>query len=879
MRLLIALLLLWVTTIVAQEQQRFERDYENRIYYTFYTPNGAPEAASIVAQQLGARFEGQVGELPQYYWVSESRHQLNKRSGDLVQRFEASRERRKHKKRRRLSNVEDPIDQIERVDRQIPRRRLYKRGVLPVRQLEDDNALYPPVIENVGEEQSINHETISIDWLLDQPDGFETLKQSLNVFDPGFEQQWHLVNQEQRGNDVNVTGVWSQGITGQNVVVAILDDGLDMESEDLKDNFFAEGSYDFNARTELPKPRLDDDNHGTRCAGEIAAVKNDVCGVGMAFGAKVAGIRILSEDITDAEEAEALNYKYQDNHIYSCSWGPPDLGQVVEAPQGIVLDAMINGIHNGRNGSGTIFVFASGNGGANDDNCNYDGYTNSMYTITVGAIDRLGNHPYYAERCSAQLVVTYSSGSGGHIYTTDVGHNVCSSRHGGTSAAAPLAAGIFALVLSVRPDLSWRDMQYLCVETALPISIEDSDWDTLPSGRMYNHKYGYGKLDAYAIVERAKTFESVGPQTYLQLSTTPFEKQDIPDLTDLSGNVDKSGALTSVITITQDMVDAAGLGRVEHVTATVNIEHGRRGDLETLLESPNNIVSQLGAPRKFDTSSEGFVDWTFMTVKHWEEDPIGNWTLRIIDAKNPQFTGKFINWTLTLWGETIPDFQSIPIHIPSSLPDDQTEDTPFIPNNPISPIESDQDDSAMDIDHEATLPSTPDQENPSTEQSDDIFVPPPFIPTNIDPMDDGTIYDVSDRSHDDHRSFFAYTIGALLIVVVGGSVATIVRKRLATSESISQTTAYTSVNRHDPPDQYEFDVFKSHGRRHHHHHPPLLERVSEETESDLDKEVSSTTQHFISTSSNNSPMSKRQASFKKSSTEAKGKSILRPSSS
>ena len=330
------------------------------------------------------------------------------------------------------------------------------------------------------------------------------------------------------------------------------------------------------------------------------------------------GIRILSEDITDGEEAEALNYKYQDNHIYSCSWGPPDLGEVAEAPQGIVLDAIINGIENGRNGSGTIFVFASGNGGANDDNCNFDGYTNSMYTITVGAIDRLGNHPYYAERCAAQLVVTYSSGSGGHIYTTDVGRNVCSSRHGGTSAAAPLAAGIFALVLSVRPDLSWRDMQHLCVETAVPVSIEDSDWDTLPSGRMYNHKFGYGKLDAYAIVERAKTFENVRPQTYLQLSMQPFDKQDIPDLTDLSGNVvDKSGALTSTITVTQDMVDAAGLGRVEHVTATVNIEHGRRGDLETLLESPNDIVSQLGAPRKFDSSSEGFVDWTFMTVKHW----------------------------------------------------------------------------------------------------------------------------------------------------------------------------------------------------------------------------------------------------------------------
>lgn len=45
------------------------------------------------------------------------------------------------------------------------------------------------------------------------------------------------VNPKQRGNDINVTGVWAQGITGRNVVVAILDDGLDMDSQDLADNF------------------------------------------------------------------------------------------------------------------------------------------------------------------------------------------------------------------------------------------------------------------------------------------------------------------------------------------------------------------------------------------------------------------------------------------------------------------------------------------------------------------------------------------------------------------------------------------------------------------------------------------------------------------
>lgn len=178
---------------------------------------------------------------------------------------------------------------------------------------------------------------------------------------------------------------------------------------------FAEGSYDFNDHTELPIPRLKDDQHGTRCAGEIAAVPNDVCGVGVAYGSKIAGVRILSAPISDADEAAALNYAYQLNDIYSCSWGPPDDGRSMEAPDGLILKAMVNGVQKGRDGKGSVFVFAAGNGGGSDDQCNFDGYTNSIFSVTVGAVDRKGLHPYYSEMCAAMMVVAPSSGSGDHI--------------------------------------------------------------------------------------------------------------------------------------------------------------------------------------------------------------------------------------------------------------------------------------------------------------------------------------------------------------------------------------------------------------------------------------------------------------------------------
>jgi len=230
----------------------------------------------------------------------------------------------------------------------------------------------------------------------------------------------------------------------------------------------ADDSYDFNDHEPLPTPKNFDDHHGTRCAGQVAALKNNVCGVGIAYESKVAGVRILSGPISDVDEAVALNYGFQNVSIYSCSWGPPDNGQSMEGPGYLIKKAVVNGINKGRNGKGSIFVFASGNGAAQGDQCNFDGYTNSIYSITVAAIDYKGMHPYYSESCAANMIVAYSSGGGQHIVriflshlvclftyhlfqvTTDKGQNSCATTHGGTSAAAPNAVGVFALALEAR---------------------------------------------------------------------------------------------------------------------------------------------------------------------------------------------------------------------------------------------------------------------------------------------------------------------------------------------------------------------------------------------------------------------------------------------
>lgn len=65
----------------------------------------------------------------------------------------------------------------------------------------------------------------------------------------------------------------------------------------------------------------------------------------------------------------------------------------------------------GRGGLGSIFVWASGNGGRERDSCNCDGYTNSIYTLSISSTTQYGNVPWYSEACSSTLATTYSSGN------------------------------------------------------------------------------------------------------------------------------------------------------------------------------------------------------------------------------------------------------------------------------------------------------------------------------------------------------------------------------------------------------------------------------------------------------------------------------------
>ncbi|XP_073480637.1 neuroendocrine convertase 1 isoform X1 [Aquarana catesbeiana] len=574
---------------------------------------GGPEEALALADELGYDYGGQIGSLPNHFLF-------------------------KHRDHPRRSRRSAP--------------HITKR-------LYDDNRV------SWAEQQYLKQRTKR---------GYVMNTDSEDLFnDPLWKNQWYLrdtrVNPKLPKLDLHVIPVWRKGITGKGSVVTVLDDGLEWNHTDIYVNYDPEASYDFNDNDKDPFPRYDITNenktstrryfrrHGTRCAGEVAMVANNhKCGVGVAFNAKVGGIRMLDGVVTDAIEASSIGFNPQHVDIYSASWGPNDDGKTVEGPGRLAEKAFEYGIKQGRNGKGSIFVWASGNGGRQGDNCDCDGYTDSIYTISISSASQQGLSPWYAEKCSSTLATAYSSGdyTDQRIVSADL-HNDCTETHTGTSASAPLAAGIFALALEQNPNLTWRDMQHLVVWTSEYDPLANNPgWKKNGAGLMVNSRFGFGLLNAKALVDLAD------PKTW---KTVPEKKICIIKDSDFTPRL-----FRSVDEITIEIPTKACEGQdnyiksLEHLQLEATIEYTRRGDLHITLISPSGTKTVLLTERERDTSTNGFKNWAFMSVHSWGEDPAGTWTVKITDvSKRLENEGRIVNWKLVLHGtSTCPDHMTNP---------------------------------------------------------------------------------------------------------------------------------------------------------------------------------------------------------------------------
>jgi len=359
-----------------------------------------------------------------------------------------------------------------------------------------------------------------------------------NPNDQYFPNQWHLNNENgaalgYSGNDhAHVLSAWNvlEGFKtskGEGVKLAVIDDGFDLDHEDLAGRFLP--GKDFDDGDDLPYPGPQG-AHGTCCAGVAGASTNNGIGVaGACPDCNLIPIRMKMTGLSSLDQGAIETFTWaadQGAHIISNSWGPPDNGGAVDMGQPL-KDLVKNLTTEGRDGKGIIILFAAGNG---NESIEGDGFASNPDVFGIGGTNAAGKRCSYSDfGPSLDFVApsndTDSSGGDGWaggayidgIWSTDntsggyvpgqlagdeSGKYV--SEFGGTSSACPLAAGITGLVLFANPELTKDQVYEIFKTTSDKVSMGfvnpgEGDYD----GNGFSTHYGYGRINACEAVKKA----------------------------------------------------------------------------------------------------------------------------------------------------------------------------------------------------------------------------------------------------------------------------------------------------------------------------------------------------------------------------------------
>ena len=302
-----------------------------------------------------------------------------------------------------------------------------------------------------------------------EPDYYRYAKTTLPN-DSRFSDLWGLHNTGQNNGtvdaDIDAPEAWDLTTGNPDVVVAVIDSGVDYNHEDLRANMWRNPSeilgngidddgngyvddyHGINAIANSGDP-MDDDRHGTHASGSIAAVGNNGIGVtGVCWNCKIMALRFLSKDGsgTISDEIECIQYAVnQGVKIVSGSFGEYSFSQSEKA----AIDAARN--------SGVLFMFAVGNDGENNDiKPHYPSSNNSENIIAVGISDRFDRLVSWSDY---GLTTVDVAAPGDNILSTVLNNGY--QRESGASMATPHVAGLAALLKSYNPGLNWLDIKNL----------------------------------------------------------------------------------------------------------------------------------------------------------------------------------------------------------------------------------------------------------------------------------------------------------------------------------------------------------------------------------------------------------------------------------
>jgi subtilisin family serine protease len=320
--------------------------------------------------------------------------------------------------------------------------------------------------------------------------------------DPFVGDQWHLENTGQNGwtpgVDINAALAWTRS-TGAGGIIAVFDSGVDSDHPDLD----VIPGWDYVDSDDDPNPDVSTSEapHGTCVAGLAAARGNNGLGVaGVAYDSKVYAVRLLGASSTLSSLYSAFAEAVDAGAwVLNNSWGfgTSDCPDVPE--YSIFRDAMDYAEMHGRGGLGTAVVFAAGNGNCDISN---DGLLAQPEVIAVAATNGNDDREGYS---SFGAYVDVAAPSGGTLTTDIVGDDGYGSWKGdpdyygyfsGTSAAAPVASGVLALMFAANARLTAAQARRVLCETAVKVDVENGEYDD----KGWSKYYGCGRVDAGAAV-------------------------------------------------------------------------------------------------------------------------------------------------------------------------------------------------------------------------------------------------------------------------------------------------------------------------------------------------------------------------------------------
>ncbi|ARV43894.1 S8 family serine peptidase [Bacillus inaquosorum] len=346
------------------------------------------------------------------------------------------------------------------------------------------------------------------EFLFAEPQFIEQISSRYKPTDPNYNKQWQWKNNGSAecttNADVHAEEAWDL-TRGFGIRIAVIDNGFEVNHPDLKEaivdgaGYFKKqgmGSTSFvNSLSQYPN-----ESHGTFCAGiALARADNESGGCGIANEAEYMPIAVLPDQVgTQVTLARAVAYAADPSRenvnaagadIISCSLGPNGAEWTL---QSVLDDAIEFAVNKGRNGLGTSIFWAVSNGNfavAHDEVCSHS------KTMAVGRSNCQDKEDGSAFGPELDFLAP-----GVDVFSTDIGGSYSTST--GTSFAAPCAAGIGALVLSVNPNLNYQQVREVIRSTCDKIGGVSYD----PNG--HHQKYGYGRVNAISAVRKAQTQRS-----------------------------------------------------------------------------------------------------------------------------------------------------------------------------------------------------------------------------------------------------------------------------------------------------------------------------------------------------------------------------------